>query len=222
MTDKNTQRILAEIKKPSPKKCLKTKSGKHCYHASCTDGLENNCRHGVRGRNPKCKGIFDICCECNDHREGKIFKYEKYPDLAEQGYYETIFTAEKFHIDLTDANPLVKEFYSNEQRDEFDDFPHVLVLDVIQGLIDIMNLPYEHESTIGLLTDYLKKEKKYLQTQQSWDEYAEILANSDIWLDENEKFREAKNWREHGELEEVIYQKFTKTEIYHKLAAERT
>ena len=55
MNDKNKQIILADIKKPSPKKCPKSETGEHCYHESCMDGIEkNNCQHSTDGRNSKC------------------------------------------------------------------------------------------------------------------------------------------------------------------------
>ena len=71
MNDKDIMEILEDIKKPSPKKCSKSKSGEHCYHESCLYGIEkNNCMHSTEGRNSKCDGIFDVCCECNDHKKG--------------------------------------------------------------------------------------------------------------------------------------------------------
>ena len=68
--EEHTLQIIEEIKTPAPEFCSNSKDGKHCWHQSCLYGMPK-CQHSTEGRNSQCKGIFDVCCQCDVRKKGE-------------------------------------------------------------------------------------------------------------------------------------------------------
>ena len=117
--------------------------------------------------------------ECTDFMatdQGYFFEYSPYPAISEDVDNEVIVQAKKHGIDLSEANKTC-EFYQ-EHGNQFGAQEPIMVLDVCQGLAHYEKEPQQAHVLLFLI-DHLTN-IAYLEDESSWNEFAEIVANSDI------------------------------------------
>ena len=100
-----------------------------------------------------------------------------YPNLSEDELCDVIIEAQKHKIDLTEADKTVK-FY-NENGSRFGAEEPIMIIDVCAGLYIFNNQKKSGNELIRSLNLYLFN-IGYLEDQSSWNEFSEIIANSDI------------------------------------------
>jgi hypothetical protein len=103
-----------------------------------------------------------------------------YPAISQDIDNKVIVQAERHKIDLSSAEKLV-EFY-NKVGNTYGAAEPIMVLDVCQGLY---NFHYENKVE-GLIIKFLSHHLwniGYLEDADSWNEFSEIMANSNILED---------------------------------------
>jgi len=124
------------------------------------------------------KGFSIECTDFMASDEGYFFEYEEnlYPAISEEMDDVVIEQAKKHNIDLSDADKKVE--FDQIHGNEFGALESIMILDVCQGLAH-----YDKESgnahVLLFLIDNLSN-LGYLEDQSSWDEFSEIIVNSDI------------------------------------------
>lgn len=100
-----------------------------------------------------------------------------YPNLFADGLCDAILQAQKHSIDLSAADKMVQKY--NEMSNGLGPIMPIMVIDVCVGLYAFYNVNKSELSVIRFLNVHLS-EIGYLECQSSWNEFAEIVANSDI------------------------------------------
>lgn len=101
----------------------------------------------------------------------------EYSALAEDNNNDVIAQATKHKIDLKDANKQVH--FNNRNGNRFGAQESIMVLDVCQGLFEFHEENEIEKDVIRFLNMHLFN-IGYLEDKESWNEFSEIIANSDI------------------------------------------
>jgi len=100
-----------------------------------------------------------------------------YPSLFNDGLSDVILQAQRHCIDLSEADKIVQKY--NEFGNGFGVLIPIMIIDVCVGLYAFENMNVLELSIIRFLNVHLS-EIGYLDDQPSWNEFSEIIANSDI------------------------------------------
>ena len=111
---------------------------------------------------------------------------KKYPNLFGDGLRDVIQQAQKHSIDLSEADKIVQRY--NTIGHGLGDVMPIMIIDFCVGLYAFYHVNVTELSIIRFLNTHLS-EIGYLEDQSSWNEFSEIIANSDILeeLDTHEK-----------------------------------
>ena len=114
-----------------------------------------------------------------------MIKKSPYPNLSMDGCQKCIVQAQNHNLDLTNADKTAK-FY-HEVGNTYGAQEPIMIVDVCQGLHEFHNENKIESSIMKFLYDHLWN-IGYLEDKQSWNEFSEIIANSDILRElQNEK-----------------------------------
>ena len=124
------------------------------------------------------KGFSIECTDFFATDDGYLFEYKEnpYPAISEDLDNEVIEQAQKHEIDLSEANIIVE--FQHENGNQFGAQQPIMVLDVCQGLVHYEQEP-QNAHVLLFLIDHLTN-IGYLEDQSSWNEFSEIITNSDI------------------------------------------
>jgi len=100
-----------------------------------------------------------------------------YPNLFNDGLCDVILQAQKYCIDLSEADKIVQMY--NNFGNRFGGLVPIMIIDVCTGLYAFNDVNVSELSIIRFLNVHLS-EIGYLEDQPSWNEFSEIIANSDI------------------------------------------